>query len=96
MLHHVGMLWIIEGHEQLNTIWTKQNHNGWQVVHGITHIFVSNYMGKCLRDLLEMQELTDIISCVLLIHMKNRINNIVMMAATVGVVRYHQIQQHKH
>ena len=29
-----------------------------------------NYMGKCLKNLLEMQELEDVISCVLLMHMK--------------------------
>ena len=52
--------------------------------------------GMCLKDLLEMQELTDIISCVLLMHMKKLINHLVMMEAAVGVVHYHQIQQQKH
>ena len=37
----------------------------------ITHLFVKNYMENCLKNLLEMQELTDIISCVILMHMKN-------------------------
>ena len=68
-----------------NMIWTNIIHNGLQVVPIITHIFVRNYMEICLRDLLEMQELIDIISCVLLMHMKNSINNIVVMAAEVGV-----------
>ena len=55
-----------------------------------------NLHGNCLRDLLEIQELTDIISCVLLMHMKNSINHLVMMLDSVGVFHYHQIQQHTH
>ena len=44
-----------------------------------------------------MQELIGIISCVLLISMKDKINHLaVMMAAAVGVVPYQQIQQQKH
>ena len=70
--------------------------NGWQVVHVITHIFVRNEMEMCLRDLLEMQELTDIISCVPLMNMEKSINNILMMAAAVGVFHYHKTQQQKH
>ena len=76
-------------------IWTNIIKNGWQVVPGITYIFVRNYMEMFLKDLLEIQELTDIMSCVLLMHMKKSINNLVMMAAAVGVVHYHKIQQHK-
>ena len=53
-------------------------------------------MENCLRDLLEIQDLKDIISCVLLMHMKKSINNLVMMAAEVGVVHYQQIQQYKY
>ena len=53
-------------------------------------------MENCLRDLLEMQEITDIIPCVLLIQIKKIINHIVMMKAALGVVHYHQIQQQKH
>ena len=65
------------------------------MVPGKTHIFVRNYMDKYLRDLLEMQELTDIISCALLMHMKNRIHHLVMVATAVGFVHYHNIQQQK-
>ena len=54
-----------------NMIWKNIIHNGYQVVPGITHLFVRNYMEMCLKDLLEMQELKDIISCVLLMHNKN-------------------------
>ena len=96
MLHRVGMLWIIETHEQLKMIRTNIIQNRWQVVPGITNLFVRNYMEKCLRDLLEIQKLTDIISCVLLLHMKNSIDRLVVMAAAVGVVHYHQIQQQEH
>ena len=77
-------------------IWTKKIQNGQLVVPGITHIFVRIYMENCLSDLLEIQEITDIISCVILMHMKKSINNIVIMSEAVGVVHYHQIQQQKH
>ena len=40
------------------------------MVRGITHIFVKNYIKTCLKNLLETQELTDIISCVLMIPTK--------------------------
>ena len=40
------------------------------MVPGITHIFVKNYIEFFLKNLLEMQELTDIISYVLLTIMK--------------------------
>ena len=77
-------------------IWTKIFQNGLSVVHDITHLFVRNYMEKCLRYLLEKQELTDIISCVLLMHMKNRINHLAMMVAAMGIIHYPKIQQQKH
>ena len=48
---------------------------GLKVVPGITHLFVRNHMEICLKDLLEMQELTDIISCVILMHMKNNLSD---------------------
>ena len=38
---------------------------------GYTTYICKNYMEKCLIYLLEIQELTDIISCVILMHMKN-------------------------
>ena len=52
--------------------------------------------GKVFEVLLEMQELTDIISCALLMHMKKSINNLVIMTSAVEVVHYHQIQQQNH
>ena len=51
--------------------------------------------GKVFEGFLEMQELTDIISCVILMQMKNSINHLLMIAAEVGVVLYHQSQQQK-
>ena len=79
-----------------NITWKNIIHNGWQVVPGIANIFLRNYMENCLRDLSEMQELTDIISYILLMQIKKSIYHLVMMAAEVGVVQYHQIQQKKH
>ena len=49
-LQHVGMLWIIETHEKLNNIWKNIIHIGLQVVYGITHLFVKDYMEKCLKN----------------------------------------------
>ena len=66
------------------------------MVPGIIHIFVRNYMDKFLGDLLEMQELADIISCVLLMSKKKSIYNLVMMAEAAGVIHYHKIQQKEH
>ena len=43
-----------------------------------------------------MQEVTDINSCVLLMHIKNSIRHIFMMVALTVVMRYHQIQQQRH
>ena len=53
-------------------------------------------MEKCLKNLLEMQELTDIISYVILTHMKKRTHSNMMMEAEVVVILYYQIQQQKH
>ena len=66
------------------------------MVPGITHIFVKNYTEQCLKNILEMQELTDIISCVILIHTRNSSNNILMTVLSMVVTRYYQIKQHKH
>ena len=44
-----------------------------------------------------MQELIGVISCFLLIHMKDQINHLaVMMEAEVGVVQYQKLQQKNH
>ena len=69
MLHHVVMLWIIEIHEQLQYDMDKQNSEWMTCGPWYDTYICKNYMEKCLRNLLEMQELTDIISCVLLVHM---------------------------
>ena len=55
-----------------------------------------NYTEQCLNNLLEIKELTNIISCVILMHNKKSIHHPLIMAAAVVVIRYHQIQQHKH
>ena len=54
------------------------------------------YMEQCLNNLLEMQELTYIISCGLLMHMININHNIFMMVASLVVMHYSQIQKYKH
>ena len=58
----------------------------------MTNLFVK-ITWKIFEELLEKQELRDLISCVLLMHMRNSSHNILMMVAAVVVMRYHQIQQ---
>ena len=53
LLHHVVMSCIIETNEQLKYD-MKKTQIGWQVVPGITHLFVQNYMEQCLNNLLEI------------------------------------------
>ena len=87
MLHHFGMLWIIENYEQFKYDMDIQNSN-WLTGGPCYNTSICNKLhGNCSRGLLKMHELTDIISCVLLIHMKKSINSqYVVMAAAVGVV----------
>ena len=68
MLHHVVMSWIIETHEQLK--YNMGKHNSDWMTGGPWHntSICKKYMETCLKDLLEIQELTDIISCILLMH----------------------------
>ena len=63
---------------------------------GITHIFVQNYTEQCLINILEMQELTDKIICVLLMHMRNNSQIMFMMVAAVVLIHFPQIRQQKH
>ena len=51
----------------------------------ITHIFVHNYIKQFLKNILEMQDLTDIILCVILMHMINKTHNMFMTVAAVAV-----------
>ena len=50
-------------------------------------------MEQSLNNLLEMQEMTDIISYVILIQMKKSIHHLLV---NVVVMRYRQIQQNNH
>ena len=52
MLKHVGMIWVIENHEELKYDMDVLNSDWLAGVHGITHLFVINYMENYLRDLL--------------------------------------------
>ena len=45
--------------------------------------------GKLLKNLLKMQELTDIISYVLLMHMKKIVHRNMMVESAVVVIQYH-------
>ena len=59
------------------------------MVPGITHIFVQNYVEQCLKNVLEMKELTDIILYFLLMHMRNNGYNILMAIVVMVVIQYH-------
>ena len=67
-----------------------ERHNPYCITGGPWYntFICKKYMEKCLKNLLEMKELTDIISCVLLIHMK-KIHQNMMMKAEVVVIQYH-------
>ena len=65
MLHHLYMLWIIETQEQLKYDIEKHNSDWMTLGQWCNTYICKNYMEMCLRDSLEVQELTDIISCVL-------------------------------
>ena len=96
MLHHVGLFWIIETHKQLQYDMYKHNSDWMRGGTWYNTSICKKLHGKCLRDLLGEQELTYIISCVLLMQMKNNIHNLVMMTEAVEFFHYHQIQQHKY
>ena len=63
------------------------------MVPGIKHLFARNYMEKCLKDILEIQELIDIILCVLLMHMINNSHYMLILVESVVVKKHHQIIQ---
>ena len=96
MLHHVGMLCIIETHEQLQYDMEEQNLEWMTVGQWYNTSTCKKLHGILLRVLLQMQELTDMISCVLLMHIKKSINHLVIMSALVGVFHHQQIQQQKY
>ena len=95
-LHHVGMLWIIDINIHLEYDMDKHNSDWMTGGPWYNTSICKKYMETCLKNSLEMQELTDIISCVLLMHMKKIIRHHVIMEAAVVVIYYHQIQQHRH
>ena len=59
------------------------------MVPDIKHIFVKNYMEQCFKYILEIQELTDIILCVILMHMINNSHNLFIIVSVVLVIHYH-------
>ena len=65
------------------------------MVPGITHILKKNYTEHCLKNTLQTQELTDIILCVILIHIRSNSHHMLMTVASVVVKQHHIIQQQK-
>ena len=86
MLHHVGMLWIIETHGQLKYDMDKHNSD-WMTGGPWYNTYIcKNYMETCLKDLLEIQELKDIKSCVILMHMEKIIHHNMIMEEALVVI----------
>ena len=69
---------------------------GYHGVPVITQLFVNEYMEQCLKNIFVIKELIDGISCVRLMHMRNRSHHQLMILVSVVVMSHHQIQQHKH
>ena len=96
VLHHVFTSWIIETNQLLYYATDKHNPN-WMTGGTWYNTYIcKKYTDKCLNNLLEIQELTDIISCILLTNVKNRIHHFLTIEAAAAVILYHQIQQQKH
>ena len=96
LLHRIGMAWIIETHEQLKYD-MGGNNPGWITGSPWYNTYIcKNYVEQCLKNLLEIQELTDIIPCLILMHMRNSSHRILMIIEAVVVICCHQIQQQKH
>ena len=96
MLKHVGMLWIIETHEQLKYYLDKHNSEWmiggpWYITSIYKKLHVNVFVGFIWNSKTDRYN----IMCSIDAH-KNSINHLVMMAAAVGVVHFHQIQQQKH
>ena len=70
VLHHVVMSYIIDTHEQLKYDMDKHNPN-W-ITGGLWYntSICKKCIGNCLKNLLEIPELTYIISYILLMHIK--------------------------
>ena len=88
VLHHVGMLWIIEAEKHLEYDMDKDNSDQMTGDPWYNTSICKNYMENCFNNSLDMQALIDIISCVLLMHTK-KIHQNMMMEAAVVVIQYH-------
>ena len=91
VLHHVSMSWIVETNQQLD--YDIDNHNPDWITDGPWYntYICTKLHGRVFGKLLEVQELTDIIVRVILVHMRNIIHNLLMMVAAMVVMHYHQI-----
>ena len=69
LLHHVGMSWIIEKNQQLE--YEIDKHDPDLITGGPQYntFICKNFMEDCLKILLDMQDKTNIVSCVLSFHM---------------------------
>ena len=95
-VHHVGISYRIEINQQLK--YDIDKHNLYWITCGPWYnIYIcKNYMEKCLKIVLEMQELTDINLRVILMKIRNISHNMLMTVSVVEVMHYHQMRQQKH
>ena len=96
MLRYLSMSWIIEKNQQLE--YEIDKHNPYWITVGPWYntSICKNYMEQCFKYILEMQELTYINLCVILMHIRNRGHNFLMTVAILVVMHYHKMRQQKH
>ena len=94
IFHHMGMSWIISYKKKMKYRIDESNHPDLlKKGHWYNTDICSNYHKNCLKILLHMQEETDIISCVLLLHrIKNNLNTKIKKSV-LGISQYLKTQQ---
>ena len=96
VLHHVGLSWIIERNQKFQYDIYEHNVDWLRNCPWYNTPICKNYMEQCLKNILEMQELTDIILFVIFMHMIKNRHHMLMTLAAVMVTKYRQIWQYKH
>ena len=95
ILHHVCLSCIFESNKQLEYDIDKNNPDCLTNDPWYNTSICTKFHGTVSENILEMQELIDIILCVLLMRMINNIHNMLMMLSVVVVKQYIKIQQQK-
>ena len=96
MLHHVGMLWIIKTHEQLQYYMDKQNSE-WMIGGTWYNTYICKKLHSKVFEVFTRNARTDRynITCSIDAHLKEHQSSCDDCICG-GVVHYHQIQQQKY